>query len=151
MGEPETHACPSLDRPALGRRSQLEILKYLERKLSAVIVHPAAVHQAQDVPDAFGLQNLLFGDGAYATVGQGGCHHGHGVAISLHGATLIKSREGVQERSLDLEEPIRLSQQRTYLEIEVHDLPQVRLVRVAMILPHVEPQSVVPVSDFPLR
>ena len=57
------------DDPAdsgLGRETDLEC------ELSAVVVHPAAVHQTEDMPDGLALEDPLPSDGADTTTGQGG-------------------------------------------------------------------------------
>ena len=61
---------------------------HLEGELPAVVVHAAAVHQAQDVPHIRGVQHLVPGGGAHPAIGQGRPHHWQGLRVYLHAAGL---------------------------------------------------------------
>ena len=61
---------------------------HLEGELPAVVVHAAAVHQAQHVPDVGGVEHLVSGGGADPAIGQGCPHHRQGLSVYLHTAGL---------------------------------------------------------------
>lgn len=82
------------------------------------------MHEAQHISHAIGPQDLLLGYGTNAAVREGGSHYGNRLAVGLEGAAL---------------------------EVEVHALPEVGLLRVAAVLPHVEAQGVVTVGCLALR
>lgn len=118
-------------------------LNYLECELTAVVVHSAAVHQAQDIPDAVGSQDLLLGDGTDATVGQCRRHRGHRLAVGLQRAALLGHQGFEYWFQVSL-----ISW--AYLEVKVHALAKIRLLGVAAVLPHVEAEGVVSVGGFSL-
>eukprot|EP00091_Calanus_sinicus_P017411 TRINITY_DN37637_c0_g1_i1.p1 TRINITY_DN37637_c0_g1~~TRINITY_DN37637_c0_g1_i1.p1 ORF type:complete len:123 (+),score=16.82 TRINITY_DN37637_c0_g1_i1:78-446(+) len=60
----------------------------LESKLSTVVVHPTAVHQAQHILDSFMSKNSLSCDWTDTTISQGARHHRHAGSIHLHRAGL---------------------------------------------------------------
>ena len=62
--------------------------QYLKCKLPRVVVHSAAVHEREDVPDAGWVENLGAGDGADAAVGQGGTHHREDLGVNFERAEL---------------------------------------------------------------
>ena len=64
------------------------LILYLEGKVSAVVVEPAAEHEGEDVPDGLGAEDPLAGDGADAAGGQGGSDHALRLAGHLQGASL---------------------------------------------------------------
>ena len=64
------------------------ISRYLESKLSRIVVHATAVHEAEHVLDSFVGKNPLPCDRTYASVCQGACHHGHALAVHLQAAGL---------------------------------------------------------------
>ena len=51
------------------------ISKNLERKLSGVVVHATAVHEAEHILDSFVGENPLPGDWTDSPVCEGACHH----------------------------------------------------------------------------
>ncbi len=65
------------------------VVTYQEGKLPRVVVHPAAVHEREDVPDTVSLEDLLPGYGTDAPVGQRRSHHGEGLGVHLEGAKLV--------------------------------------------------------------
>ena len=67
---------------------QVCISRDLESKLSRIVVHATAVHEAEHVLDSFVGKNPLPCDRTYASVGQGACHHGHALAVHLQAARL---------------------------------------------------------------
>lgn len=54
---------------------QVHISKDLESKLSGVVVHATAVHQAEHVLNSFVGKNPLPGDRTDSSVGEGARHH----------------------------------------------------------------------------
>ena len=61
---------------------------HLEGELSAVVVHPAAVHQTQDVLHGVAGEDSLARDGTDPPVGQGARQHRHAGRRHLDGAGL---------------------------------------------------------------
>ena len=72
---------------------------HLEGELPAVVVHAAAVHQAQHVPDVGGVEHLVTGGGADPAIGQGCPHHRQGLRVYLHAAGLKIQVQGLVEVS----------------------------------------------------
>ena len=121
------------------------ISRDLESKLSRIVVHATAVHQAEHVLDSFVGKNPLPCDRTYASVCQGACHHGHALAVHLQAAGLEKK---IVFKSC------------WYwwgcLEIEVEDVLDVdttasvvRSIGEATLLPHEVGQGVVSVCGVP--
>lgn len=96
----------------------------LERKLTGIVVHAAAVHQREDVAHDIGPENFLFGGWADAAVGERRRHDTHRVRARLH---------------------------RADLEVIVQALPQVRLLREDFVLAHVEAERVVSIGRLSFR
>ena len=67
---------------------QVYISKDLESKLSRIVVHATAVHEAEHVLDSFVGKNSLPCDRTYASVCQGACHHRHALTVHLQAARL---------------------------------------------------------------
>ena len=67
---------------------QVCVSRDLESKLSRIVVHATAVHEAEHVLDSFVGKNPLSCDRTYASVCQGACHHGHALAVHLQAAGL---------------------------------------------------------------
>ncbi len=57
---------------------------HLESKLSRVVVHAAAEHEWEDVPDAIAVEYLFAGRRTESTVGQRRAHHRQRVGVHLH-------------------------------------------------------------------
>ena len=68
---------------------------HLEGELATVVVHPAAVHEAQDVLHGVTGQDSLPRDGTDAPVSQGARQHGHAGCRHLYGAGLDVEVEDV--------------------------------------------------------
>ena len=68
---------------------------HLECELSAVVVHPAAVHQTQHVLHGVAGQDSLARDGTDPPVSQGARQHGHAGCRHLYGAGLDVEVEDV--------------------------------------------------------
>ena len=82
--------CGQTNLMRLGFAQQVCISRDLESKLSRIVVHATAVHEAEHVLDSFVGKNSLPCDRTYASVCQGACHHGHALAVHLQAAGLEK-------------------------------------------------------------
>ena len=67
----------------------LQPCSYAESKLSGVVVHPAAVHEREDVPYADWVQDHFPGGRTNASIGQGSSHYGKALRIDFQGAKLL--------------------------------------------------------------
>ncbi len=59
-------------------------LGHLESKLSRVVVHAAAEHEWEDVPDAIAVEYLFAGRRTESAIGQRRTHHRQRVGVHLH-------------------------------------------------------------------
>ena len=66
----------------------IHLVLYLEGKLSAVVVHAAAVHEAEHVPDHVRGQHPHTRCGAHPAIGQTRAQHGQALTCDLHAAGL---------------------------------------------------------------
>ena len=129
--------------PGLGRETDLEC------ELPAVVVHPAAVHQAEHVLHGVAGEDPLPGDGADPPVSQGPGQHGHAGSRHLDGAGLDVEVQDV----LDIHTSalvVRSAEERGEVILTV-TVDSLNLLREAAGLPHEVGQGVVPVRRVSLR
>lgn len=78
----------------------------LEGKLARVVVHATGVHEGEHVPHGVGLQHLLTGGGADATVGQCCRHHRDTFCCYLHWATLRRETLALHHQRLVMSDTV---------------------------------------------